>query len=236
MFGPIMYYMLWLPLQLARLSGWWDWKIEGREHLPPRGQGMVLAINHLHWIDILIIGASLPLSHRTSWLAKIEIFSNRVFIWWLNQMLVIPIRRGQRDLTALVAAEEKLKEGAVLVIFPEGHRSREGGLQEGRGGAVRLAVRSGCPIVPIAMSGTGGGLKGAMLRKPIRFRIGKPYKINIGPNDKIAWDQMNTLTEEMMLRIAELMPEEQRGFYRERLEQRREQTVEAGQERLEIGD
>jgi 1-acyl-sn-glycerol-3-phosphate acyltransferase len=224
MLGAIMYVLLWVPLQCARLC-WWNWKIVGLENLPPRGQGMVLAINHLNWLDILIIGASLPLSYRPSWIAKIEIFTNRLAAWWLRQMQVIPIRRGQRDLAALAAAEEALASGAVLVIFPEGHRSREGGLQEGRGGAVRLAVRSGCPIVPIAISGTQVGLKGALLRKPIRFRIGKPYVVHM-EGDKIAWDRMNELTEEMMLRIAELMPEEQRGFYRERMLQQGQQAME----------
>jgi 1-acyl-sn-glycerol-3-phosphate acyltransferase len=213
MIGAIMYFLIWFPLQLARWL-WWNWKIEGLEHLPPRGQGMVLAINHLHWLDVLIIGASLPLSHRPSWIAKIEIFANRLFIWWLRQMLVIPIRRGRHDKAALSAAEDALKYGEVLVIFPEGHRSTSGGLIEGRGGAVRLAVRSGCPIVPIAIWGTEAGLRGAFLRKPIHFRIGKPFFLSVA-GDKIAWDRMNELTEEMMSRIAELMPEAYWGFYRE---------------------
>jgi 1-acyl-sn-glycerol-3-phosphate acyltransferase len=216
MLGAIMYFCIWLPLQIIRLV-WWNWKIEGRENLPPRGQGMVLAINHLHWLDILIIGASLPLSHRPSWIAKVEIFVNRAIAWWFREMMVIPIKRGQRDLTALLAAEEALKRGAVLIIFPEGHRSRDGGLLEGRGGAIRLAVRTGCPIVPIAIWGTEVGLKGAARRQPLRFRIGQPYHITI-QGDKIPFDRMNELTEDMMLRIARLMPERYWGFYRERMQ------------------
>jgi 1-acyl-sn-glycerol-3-phosphate acyltransferase len=227
MLGAIMYFLIWLPLQVVRYC-WWNWKIEGLEHLPPRGQGMVLAINHLHWLDILIIGASLPLSHRPSWIAKSEIFSNRLFTWWLYQMLVIPIRRGQRDVAALGAAEEALGRGVVLVIFPEGHRSRGGELQEGRSGAVRLAMRSGCPIVPIAIWGTEVGVKGVLLRKPIRFSIGKPYVVS-AEGDKSALNRTSTQTEELMLRIAELMPEAYWGFYRERMLQDGGQTLEAGQ-------
>src|SRR6476646_8975759 len=75
MIGAIMYFLIWFPLQFIRLL-WWSWHIEGLENLPPRGHGMVLAINHLHWLDVLIIGASLPLSYRPAWIAKTEIFAN----------------------------------------------------------------------------------------------------------------------------------------------------------------
>jgi 1-acyl-sn-glycerol-3-phosphate acyltransferase len=217
MLGAIMYFLIWLPLQFVRRL-WWSWKVEGLENLPPRGRGMILAINHLHWIDILFIGASLPLSHRPSWIAKVEIFVNRFFAWWFREMMVIPIRRGQRDMAALAAAEEALKRGEVLIIFPEGHRSRSGELQEGRGGAIRLAARTGCPIVPIAVWGTEVGLRGAMLRKPLHFRVGQPYVIEM-KGSKIPWHRMNELTEELMLRIAALMPGQYWGFYRERMAQ-----------------
>jgi 1-acyl-sn-glycerol-3-phosphate acyltransferase len=215
MIGAIMYFLIWFPLQFIRLL-WWNWNIEGLENLPPRGQGMVLAINHLHWLDILIIGASLPLSHRPAWIAKTEIFANRLVAWWFREMMVIPIKRGQRDLTALVAAEDALKAGAALIIFPEGHRSSTGELLEGRGGAVRLAVRTGCPIVPIAIWGTEVGIRRVMLRRPMHFRVGEPYYVTI-EGDRIPWDRMNELTEEMMLRIAALMPEHYWGFYHERM-------------------
>ena len=217
MLGAIMYFLIWAPLQIARKL-WWRWSVEGVENLPPRGQGAVLVVNHLSWTDIHILGASLPLSHRPAWVAKIEMFLNPIVTWWLREMMVIPIKRGKRDLTAMVAAEEALQHGAALVIFPEGHRSSTGGLLEGRGGAVRLAVRTGCPIVPIAIWGTEAGLRGAARRAPIHLRIGKPYYIT-AENGKIPWDRMNELTEEMMLRIAELMPEQYWGFYRDRMMQ-----------------
>jgi 1-acyl-sn-glycerol-3-phosphate acyltransferase len=228
MLGAIMYFIIWFPLQIIRRC-WWNWKIEGLENLPPRGQGMVLAINHLNWIDILIIGASLPLSYRPSWIAKVEIFASRITAWWFREMKVIPIRRGQRDMTALIAAEEALKHAEVLVIFPEGHRSRAGGLLEGRGGAIRLAVRTKCPIVPIVIWGTEVGLRGAMLRKPLHLRIGQPYFAET-PGSKIPFDRMNALTEELMLRLATLMPEQYWGFYHERMLQINGATEQAGRQ------
>lgn len=217
MLGAFMYFCLWLPLNIIRRL-WWNWHVEGLENLPPRGQAMILATNHIHWTDIHILGASLPLSHRPWWIAKVEMFLNPVLSWWLREMQVIPIKRGKRDMAAMDASEEALHKGAILVIFPEGHRSNTGALLEGRGGAVRLAVRAGCPIVPIAIWGTEAGLAGAALRKPIHVRIGKPFYAS-APDGKIPFHLMNSLTEEMMLHIAELLPEQYWGFYHERMTQ-----------------
>lgn len=215
MLGAFMYFLLWAPLNFVRLI-WWRWTVEGKENLPPRPQGAVLVVNHLNWTDIHILGASLPLSHRPWWMAKVELFSGRFAAWWLREMQVIPIKRGKRDLTALVACEDALKAGALLVVFPEGHRSDNAQLQEAKPGAVRLAVRSGCPIIPVAIWGTEEDLKGAALRKPIHVRIGKPYHPEV-KGQSIPFERMNELTEEIMLRIAELMPEQYWGAYRERM-------------------
>jgi 1-acyl-sn-glycerol-3-phosphate acyltransferase len=119
-------------------------------------------------------------------------------------------------LGALVAAEEALKRGAALIIFVEGHRSATGGLQEGQGGAVRLAVRTGAPIVPIALWGTEAGLGGICLRRPIRVSIGEPYIVST-EGSKISQQRMSELTDDLMLRLAALLPERYRGTYRDRL-------------------
>lgn len=217
MIGAFIYAVLWTGQRLLRAVGWWRWEIRGLEHLPPREQGgLVLATNHLHWFDVLILGASLPMRYRLSWIAKIEIFKNPAAVWFFRQMLVIPIRRGARDMAALDAAEQALKRGAVLTVFVEGHRNPRGELQQGRGGAVRLAARAGVPILPVAIEGTQHGLRGAFGRRPIRVTVGQPYRpdtdgVHIPPR------RMDELTEEMMLRMAALLPEQNRGYYRERL-------------------
>jgi len=225
MLGAFFYFMLWAVLWLFR-QVWWNWTITGQAHLRPRGQGMILAVNHLHWTDTYILGASLPLSLQPTWLAKVELFAHPIAAWWLRAIRVIPVTRERRDLRALVAAEAALKQGAALIIFVEGHRSSTGGLQAGQGGAVRLALRTGCPIVPIALWGTEAGLRSACMRMPIHVRIGAPYFVTTD-TPKISQQCMSEFIDEMMLRLAALLPERYWGLYREQMAQLPSETVRA---------
>lgn len=219
MFAYVVYGLLYIIIHFFRLIGWWRWSIEGVERLPPREQGgMILVMNHINWVDIPAVGALLPFRYRLSWLAKIEIFANPIAGWFFRNMNVIPIRRGKRDLAALDAAAEALRNGAVLLIFPEGHRSRNGILQPGRGGAIRLAMQAGVPIVPMAITGTEHGFRGTLRREPVHITIGEPYRIEPLPDNKIPADVMDRLTTEMMLKIAAMLPPAQRGPYAALLE------------------
>jgi 1-acyl-sn-glycerol-3-phosphate acyltransferase len=212
--GKIIYFVSQILIYAMRKIGWWRWQVEGLEHLPPREQtGMILVMNHIHWIDIPVVGALLPFAYRLSWLGKAELFEKSTWRWFFRTMQVIPIKRGRGDLAALETATEALRAGAILLIFPEGHRSRNGLLQKGRGGAVRLAMRSQVPLVPVAVTGTQRGLGDTLRGKPVKLRIGKPYRVEPTPDGKIPPDLMDHLTTEMMLRIAALLPAEYRGVY-----------------------
>jgi 1-acyl-sn-glycerol-3-phosphate acyltransferase len=216
MLGAAMYFLIWIILQPVRLLT--RWQVSGLENLPARPQGFVLATNHIHYLDILVLGASLPLRYQPWWLAKSELFENRLAAWWFRVMRVIPVTRGRRDMSAMHAAEDSLtKHGAVLVIFTEGTRSKNGVLQEGRGGAIRLAVRTKTPILPLAIDGTQHSIGTLLLRRAaINIRIGQPYHPAV-TGESIPYNRMSELVEEMMLQIATLLPAEQQGFYREKL-------------------
>lgn len=223
----IMYGLLYLFIHTMRKIGWWRWSVEGLENLPPRAAGgMILATNHSNWIDIPVIGAMVPFNYRLSWLAKSELFAHPVAKWFFHTMHVLPINRGKRDLAALEVAGKALRDGAVLLIYPEGHRSGNGVLQEGRGGAIRLAMQNQVPIVPIAIIGTEQSLTGTLKGKPVRMVINKPYTIQPTPNGKIPPDLMDQLTNDMMLRIAELLPPDKQGYYAPLLQQRTAQLEE----------
>jgi 1-acyl-sn-glycerol-3-phosphate acyltransferase len=214
MVGALMYGSIQAVINFFRLIGWWRWRITGLENMPPRQSGgMIVAMNHVNWVDIPAVGSLLPFAYRLSWLAKIEIFEHPIAIWFFRNMNVIPIKRGRRDMAALDASVEALRGGAVLLIFPEGHRSRTGVLQAGRGGVIRLAIQAGVPIVPLAITGSEHGLKGAFMRRPLTIRIGQPYTIPPTASGKVPPDLMGQLTGDLMQRIAAMLPEDRRGPY-----------------------
>lgn len=214
MAGWIMYGILYITIHTLIKIGWWRWRVEGLEYLPPRDMGgMIVVMNHTNWMDIPVIGALLPFSYRLSWLGKDDLFKHPVAGWWFRAMNVIPIRRGARDIAALDASAAALRDGAVLLIFPEGHRSRDGQLQKGRGGAIRLAMRSGVPIVPLALTGTQYGLRGTLCGKEVCLKIGPAFTIEPTDNFRIPADMMECLTTYMMLQVAELLPVAYRGYY-----------------------
>ncbi|MBM4412809.1 MAG: 1-acyl-sn-glycerol-3-phosphate acyltransferase [Chloroflexi bacterium] len=191
------------------------WKVVGKEALPHEGTPFVMIVNHVKWHDILVVAGTVPLTHIPYWLAKSELFKP-VLGWWLRSMQAIAVKRGQSDTAALDAAVDTLKNNNIMIVFPEGHRSGNGKLQKGRGGAVRMAVRAGVPIVPVAICGVEKGI-GA----PITITYGKPWQpvsksgvLNIDP------DEMTALTDEMMCHIAEMLPVEYHGYYADMMKTR----------------
>lgn len=217
MIGWVIYRLLHICIGAMIQLGLWRWRVVGLEHLPPRrAGGLLIAMNHINWLDILALGAVLPPTYRLWWLGKIELFDDQVSNWFFATMQTIPVRRGKRDLAALNASFDVLRQGGVLVIFPEGTRSRDGILRAGQAGAARLAVQAGVPIVPIGITGTERSARDIILRRgEIVVQIGRSYTIDpdVALNGRIHPRIMRTLTTDMMQRIAALLPPNQRGDY-----------------------
>jgi 1-acyl-sn-glycerol-3-phosphate acyltransferase len=214
MAGKLIYIILYLIFHALIKVGWFRWRVEGLERLPPRARGgIVLAMNHIHWLDIPIAGTLLPPTYRPSWLGKSELFAHPVAAWFFRQMKVVPIQRGKRDVAALYAAVDLLRAGAVLLIFPEGHRSHNGVLQPGQRGVVRLASQSGAPIVPLTIFGSQYGVLGTLTRREVVLSVGEPYTIVPAAGRKLPPSTMAVLTDDLMRQIAAPLPVAYRGAY-----------------------
>ncbi|MFM2308177.1 MAG: hypothetical protein RLY87_297 [Chloroflexota bacterium] len=197
----------WLSAILRRW-GVFRWQVNGVADLPPAGSPFVLVVNHIKWSDIWLVAATIPLTHIPHWLAKAELFGP-LTRWWFNGMQAIPVRRGQNDTGAIDMAVATLKAGNIMIVFPEGTRSGTGKLKKGRGGAMRMALRAGVPIVPVGITGVEGGL-----RAPATITYGKAWQpVAQSGVDTIDPEEMTALTDDMMRHIAALLPPEYHGYY-----------------------
>ncbi len=143
-------------------------KVHGIENVPGR-KPFIICSNHINWMDPLTISTSIPAAYRIHFMAKNEIFSNIIVSFLLSKLGAFPVKRENADYAAIKRAYQLLKEGQVLGLFPEGSRSKSGELQKAYNGAALIAVRSGVPIVPVAIVGP------YQLFKPVYMYIGTPF-------------------------------------------------------------
>lgn len=140
--------------------------VEGAARIPTGGA--LIVANHPSGLDPLVLAAALP--RRGIFIAAAEFLRMRVVGWVMRAYGVIPVRRGQTDLSVIKEALAALEAGALVVIFPEGRVSPEGG--EAKAGAGLLAARTGVPIVPAALVGTARALPlGRLFPRPARVRV-----------------------------------------------------------------
>lgn len=140
----------------------------GREHIPPRG-AVIIASNHRSFLDPFVIAcmARRPMYY----VAKKEIFGyNPVLSWLLASLGAFPVDRGAGDAEFIKTATAILKRGDIVLIFPEGTRTRPGPLGRARRGVGRLALQTGVPVVPVAVLGTEAIRRGWRIR-PHRVMI-----------------------------------------------------------------
>jgi 1-acyl-sn-glycerol-3-phosphate acyltransferase len=126
----------------------------GVERVPATGP-VVLAGNHLSYMDPLVICMSQPRGRPVHFMAKIELFGHGAFFSWLLRRLhAFPVRRGHADREAIKTATDILERGGVVGMFPEGTRVRGGKESQGQEGAAFVAQRAGATIVPVGICGT----------------------------------------------------------------------------------
>lgn len=141
-------------------------KVEYRMPIPEGG--VILACNHISDLDPPVLAAAS--TRPVYFLAKKELFQNRLVGAILRGFKAYPLDRSKGDLAAIKRALSLLKEEKVLGIFPEGTRVKGAQLGKPHNGAAFLAVQAKVPIVPVAISGTGPGFRGLFLGK-VRMSI-----------------------------------------------------------------
>jgi 1-acyl-sn-glycerol-3-phosphate acyltransferase len=185
--------------------------IRGLEHVPREG-ALIIAISHSNFLDPLVTGAYTP--RDVIPMAKIEAFNYPVIGWIVKWYGAFPVRRGEADMSSFKTALRLLQGGHALVMAPEGHRSESGALQQGREGAIMLSLRTGAPILPVAVWGGKSLWKNLahLRRTPMWFYVGEPVLPEVRAT-KPTREWVGQLADELMFCIADMMPPDLHGYY-----------------------
>ena len=173
---------------LTKLIFWF--KSHRRENIPKEG-GFILCCNHTSYLDIafLVLTCKRPIY----FMAKEELFANPFMGWFYRHMGGFPIKRGGGDTAAMEKAEEIVRRGDILCIFPEGTRTEEEGTADAKTGAVRMAAKLKVPIIPVYIS------RNKKFFRKAKLIVGAPLPVPAGDHE-----EYEAFSEQLMEHIAEL--------------------------------
>lgn len=199
------------PIAHHRLSP----AVSGLNNVPREG-GAIIAANHLAVIDDALIPITCP--RMVHFMGKAEYFEGKGLKgkfkkWWFTSVGVFPVDRsgGSKSLGALEHAREIIEDGHLFGIHIEGTRSPDGRLCKGHTGAARLALETGCPIVPTAIIGSDKLQPiGTSIPKKGKTKVlyGKPIEVAKKPADEITHDDLRSLTDRVSTAIQKMSGQE----------------------------
>jgi 1-acyl-sn-glycerol-3-phosphate acyltransferase len=182
----------------------------GAEHLPRRGP-FILAGNHRTSAEPALLGCT-P-RRRNYFFAKRELFDIPLFGRYIRALGAFPVDRGGADLKAMRVAFDVLKQGHVLVFFPEGTRSASGEFLPAQPGLGMIALRAGVPVVPAYVSGSMQAAGRVWPRRPVRTLIGKaidPAGLEL-PSGRAGYQALSDLVLERIKDLAKQMDKAEVG-------------------------
>jgi len=193
-------------------------EVEGLEHVPDKGPYLLIT-NHLHWLDSPTLMAILP--YRAYVFAGEKWAKNWVLGPLFRSLDAIFVNRGEVDRKALRKALAVLKGGGILGLAPEGTRSKTGAMQRGRSGAAFLAYQAGVRLVPVVVTGQESVFPALRRLRRARVRVffGLPFEPT-PVEGKVSAAQIHAFAEEIMYRLAAMLPPEYRGVYNDVAERR----------------
>ncbi len=189
-----------------------NFEILGAEQVPRSGKALVV-INHLGLLDLPLGYVAVNREDATGWVADKHL-KNPLFAYIVESANGIWLNRENPDLSSMRGALDALKAGKLFAVAPEGTRSSNGAMIEGKEGVAYLAIQSGAPIIPGGITGTER--VGAHWRKlhkaPMKIQFGEAFSLP-KMDRKRRQAQMKEGVIEIMCRIAALIPEKYHGVY-----------------------
>lgn len=190
-------------------------EVHGLEKVKGIQGNAIVASNHIGRLDAALVYHVLDRDNVNMLVAE-KYQANPVYRWFAKALDAYFVDRFHADLNAVRFCLRRLKEGHILVLAPEGTRSKTGMLIEAKPGTSYIAARSGAVIVPVALTGSEDYMVVSRLRRLRRARVqaqvGDPFQLPSLP-PKNQEEALAQASDEIMCRIAALLPAEKRGFY-----------------------
>lgn len=177
----------------------YDFHIEGEENIP-QDKPVVLASNHRSYADPVIL--TMPMKLPVSYMAKEELFKNKLFGWFIRKLGAFPVTRGAGDMSVIDDSINILNSGRNLVIFPEGTRSKDGKVGKGKTGVAMIAAKSGADVVPCGIIFEGEKLH---FRSKLTLKFGKPIKAEEIAVEGTSARELKDVKKRIMSAITELV-------------------------------
>ncbi|MBC7087280.1 MAG: 1-acyl-sn-glycerol-3-phosphate acyltransferase [Tissierellales bacterium] len=169
--------------------------IVGKENIPMDGRLILCSNHHSNW-DPVTLAVFFP--RQVHWMAKKELFSNKIFSKILLSLGAFPVDREGNDLSAIKKALRLLKEEKVIGIFPEGTRVKYYNEEHIKSGLSLLAIKSKSQILPIYSEGD------YKIFSKVKIIIGEPITINVEENKKLDNDVYTEISKDIMKKIYSL--------------------------------
>ncbi|HEX9236324.1 MAG TPA: 1-acyl-sn-glycerol-3-phosphate acyltransferase [Actinomycetota bacterium] len=177
-------------------------EVVGSERVPATGP-VIIAPNHRSMLDIPVLVVAMP--RRVTFMAKIELYGNPVFSLVWRKLGGFPVRRQIADLRAVDTALALLRQGEAVAVYPEGTRNKRGEpLLPFLQGATWLALRTGTPIVPCAVRGTGGHER-LWKRRHVRIAFGDRIEVDPEPDLELRRKKQAAMTDQLAEAVASLL-------------------------------
>jgi 1-acyl-sn-glycerol-3-phosphate acyltransferase len=176
----------------------------GRSRIPRRG-GCIIACSHQSFLDPIIIGFSS--SRAVNYLARSTLFRNMVFAALIRSYGAMELERDEADVKALKRCVERLRRGEIVLLFPEGTRTRTGEIAPLKPGVFLMSARAGVPVVPAAVEGSlRSWPRGRLFPRPapVRIAYGEPIYPGGGGSYRGMAVELRLRMQELQARIARI--------------------------------
>lgn len=172
-------------------------EVNGKDNIPKEGR-LVVCPNHLHVFDPIIISMVFP--RQIFWMAKKQIFENKIVAYLLRKLGVFPVDREESDLSAIKNSLKVLKKEGVLGIFPEGTRVKEMNIENAKPGVSLISVKSQSKVLPVYIEGS------YKIFSKITVYFGKPMEFSDNDNKKLTTEDYRLFSKNILHSIYSIKP------------------------------